>query len=171
MYSFKFFLKADDIFRSTINFHKRSKAFIFDIIFTTLALLILLYSLLSKTFFTLSIFRKIVLIFSCLIFPVLQPLIFYIKSVLHANKIENIEIEMIFDDKVYVKSKVGNADKNYKNIYNVYNFKDMIVIMYDSIHGQIMSKRIFDKDNKNIKDEFYNFLCNKIDEDKKEAQN
>ena len=38
----------------------------------------------------------------------------------------------------------------------------MIVLMYDSIHGQIMPERIFIKDGKSIKNEFYEYVASKI---------
>ena len=113
--------------------------------------------------------KKVLLIFCCVLFPIIQPLMLYIKSGNHAKKLKDFEITLEFDDKkVSVYSATEKSEVLYENIYNFIKYKDMIVIMYDSIHGQIMPDRIFN----NNKEEFYNYVSEKIkDARKKQKEN
>ena len=88
----------------------------------------------------------------------------YLKLYDRANKLKDVDINMTFnDDEVLVSSKFETATIKYENIYNVFKYKNMIVIMYDSIHGQIMPDRIFN----NNKEEFYYYLSKHILEARK----
>ena len=105
------------------------------------------------------------LIICFLLFPVIEPIIIYLKSISHAKKIKDIEINMEFtdvtivtDEKVLLSTNNENTQVLYENVYNFIKYKNMIVIMYDPIHGQIMPNRIFD----GKKEEFYDFVANKI---------
>ena len=46
----------------------------------------------------------------------------------------------------------------YENVYNFIKYNNMIVIMYDSIHGQIIPNRVFN----NNRDEFYDYVSERI---------
>ena len=159
MYKFTFSLNDKDLFNSTINYNFSSKTIIFDSIFTIVAVLSTIYTLISGMFFKLTVLYRILLIISCLIFPVIQPIIIYIKSYLHYLRIKDIQISMEFtDDKIIISSLNENTEVLYENVYNFIKYKNMIVVLYDSIHGQVMPDRIFD----NNKDEFYNYVSSKI---------
>ena len=159
MYNFTFSINQNDLFKSTLNYNKRSYIHYFDLIFTSVALFIAIFNLFTGNFFNLTTFQIFLLIFCCILFPIINPIIIYIKSVLHANKLKNIFITMNFnEDNINIYAEKENITIEYKDIYDCINYKDMIVIMYDSIHGQIMPERIFN----NKKDEFYCFISEKI---------
>ena len=166
MYKFTFKINQDDLFQSSLNFIKHSKTFFFDVIFTAVAIIATIYTLINQSFFQLSDIKKILLIFCCVLFPVIQPIILYIKSNKHASKIKDLEVTLLFEeDKIIVSSLSEKSEILYSNIYNFIKYKNMIVLMYDSIHGQIMPNRIFN----NNKDEFYNCISKKI-KDAREKQ-
>ena len=163
MYSFKFKINEKDIFNSTMNYNKSRITYLFDIIFTLVAFIIIIYNLLNKTFSNFNIYYRLLLIFCALLFPVIQPILLYIKSLAHAKKLKDINILMEFnEDSIKLSTNSENTEVLYENVYNFIKYKNMIVLMYDSIHGQIMPERIFMKDGKSIKNEFYEYVASKI---------
>lgn len=164
MYNFKIKLNKNDLFLSSLNYNRNSKTFFFDIIFTCLAWFATLYTLFNKTFFSFEVTKRVLLLLCCVLFPVVQPILLYIKSAIRAKKIKDYEIELTFDDtKVVVASKEEKREVLYENIYNLIKYKNMIVLMYDSIHGQIIPDRLFD----NNKEEFFIYLSEKINNARK----
>ena len=152
MYKFTFKINENDIFNSTMNYNKSRITFLFDIVFTLTSIGVTAYNIINKNFFSLNIFYQVLLIFCCLLFPVVQPLLTYFKSLAHAKKLKNVEITMEFtEDRIKLSSSNDTTEVLYENVYNFIKYKNMIVVMYDAIHGQIMPNRIFN----NNKDEFY----------------
>lgn len=167
-YTFKFYITKEDLFHSSKNFTKLNKSHIFDIVFTVVAIIALIYTIITGYFFSLDNFKKILLVLCCIIFPVIQPLILYYKSCKNAKKFKDNEITLIFDDeKITGLVKEEKTEVKYENVYNFIKFKNMLVIMYDSIHGQIMPNRIFE----NNKDEFFNVISSKIKEVREKLKN
>ena len=83
----------------------------------------------------------------------------YKKIQLEKSELKNIEITMEFtEDRIILSSSNDTTEVLYENIYNFIKYKNMIVVMYDAIHGQIMPNRIFD----NNKDEFYEYVASRI---------
>ena len=163
MYSFIFKINKTDIFNSTMNYNKSRITYLFDIIFTIVAFIIIVYNILNNNFLNFNIYYRLLLIFCFLLFPVVQPILIYLKSVSHAKKIKDIEIKMDFiEDRIKLSTNNEHTEVLYENVYNFIKYKNMIVLMYDSIHGQIMPNRIFIKDGSSIKDEFYEFVASKI---------
>ena len=159
MYKFTFKINEQDIFNSTMNYNKSRITFLFDIVFTITSIGVTTYNIINKNFFSFNYFYQVLLIFCCLLFPVVQPILTYIKSLSHAKKLKNIEITMEFtDDRIILSSSNDTTEVLYENVYNFIKYKNMIVVMYDAIHGQIMPNRIFD----NNKDEFYDFVASRI---------
>ena len=156
-YTFKYNLTPNDKFLSSLNFRRMSKTFYFDILFTVLAIGATIYTIVTGRFASFSIIRKLLLILCCILFPVIQPIILYIKS-FNKNTIFD-EFTLSFDDDyIYISAKNDKTQVKYSEVYNFIKFKNMIIIMYDSIHGQIMPDRIFN----GKKEEFYQFVYNKI---------
>ena len=167
MYKFTFKITHDDLFKSSLNYVKHSRTFLFDLIFTFAAIIATIYTLVTGSFFDLSNLKKFLILFCCILFPIIQPIMLYFKSLKHAKKIKDIEINLEFDDqKVTVYSTTEKTEVLYENIYNFIKYNNMIVIMYDSIHGQIMPDRIFN----NNKEEFYNYVSKKINDARKKQK-
>ena len=158
-YEFKIKLNSKDRFNSSMNFIRMSKVFYFNIFFTLLAIAITIYLIICKKFFNLSFIRRILLVLCCIIFPVIQPIILYIKLVLNKSEIAAQEITLKFDDEIIIiSSNTEQTTVNYANVYNFIKFNNMIVLMYDSIHGQIIPDRY----TREQKEDFFNFVSNKI---------
>lgn len=161
-YNIKLKITNEDIYNSSLNFLKSSKTFYFDIIFTIVAFAALFYTIYNRAFFSFDLFRKILIIICPLIFPVIQPIILYIKSFNNINL--NTEIELEFNENnIIIMSSKEHVTINYIDVYNFIKFKNMHVLMYDSVHGQIIPDRFLTFD----KNEFYSFVSGKI----KEARN
>lgn len=158
-YEYTIKLNNIDRFNSSINFIRKSKTFFFDVIFTIFAISTTVYMIISKKFFNLSSIRKALLLLCCILFPIIQPCILYFKSAFNKSKITEKEITLKFDDeKIYISSSTEKTTFNYADVYNLIKFKNMIVLLYDSIHGQIIPDRY----TKNDKEDFFNFVFNKI---------
>lgn len=167
MYKFTIKITQEDLFQSSLNFVKHSKTFLFDLIFTFAAIIITIYTIINGSFFALSDIKKVLLIFCCVLFPVIQPIMLYIKSGAHAKKIKDLSVTLQFDeDKIMVNSDTEKSEVLYENVYNFIKYKNMIVIMYDSVHGQIMPNRVFD----NNRDEFYNYVSERINNARKKQK-
>ena len=161
-YNIKLKITNEDIYNSSLNFLKSSKTFYFDIIFNIVAFAALYYTIYNGAFFRFDSFRKILIIICPLIFPVIQPIILYIKSFNNINL--NTEIELEFNENnIIIMSSKEHVTINYIDVYNFIKFKNMHVLMYDSVHGQIIPDRFLTF----YKNEFYNFVSGKI----KEARN
>lgn len=159
MYKFTFKINENDIFNSTMNYNKSRITFLFDIVFTLTSIGVTAYNIINKNFFSFNVFYQVLLIFCCLLFPVVQPLLTYFKSLAHAKKLKNVEITMEFtEDRIKLSSSNDTTEVLYENVYNFIKYKNMIVVMYDAIHGQIMPNRIFN----NNKDEFYEYVASRI---------
>ena len=159
MYKFKIQINHIDLFQSSLNNVKHSRTFYFDSIFTFAAIIITIFSVFTHRFFEFENYKKVLLIFCCFLFPLIQPLILYFKSINHANKIKNLIINIEFnDDNILISSSDEKISIKYENVYNFIKYNNMIIIMYDSIHGQIIPNRVF----QNNRDEFYDYVCKKI---------
>ena len=164
---YKITCKTDykDKFNSSMNFLRYSKTFYFDAIFTIIALAALIYTFYSGIFFNFNTIRKILIIICPLVFPVIQPIVLYVKAI--SNSKNDKEVTLSFDDEnIVVESGSESVTLKYINIYNFIKFKNMIVLMYDSIHGQIISDRFMNFD----KEEFYKYVSERINYARKVAK-
>ena len=65
----------------------------------------------------------------------------------------------IYDDKILISNYDIKEEIKISDLNNIIKYNNMIVIMYDNIHGQIIPDNALDGIDKN---ELYNFLKNKI---------
>lgn len=167
-YEYTIKLNSTDRFNSSLNFNRKSKMVYFDIIFTVFAIFLAIYLIISKKFFDLSLSRKVLLILCCILFPVIKPITLYFKSVFNKSRTIEDEITLKFDDKmIYISSANEKITLSYASIYNVYMFKNMIVLMYDSIHGQIIPDRY----TLNEKEKLFSFILDKIKMSREDLKN
>ncbi len=105
-------------------------------------------------------FLRTVLIFLLILFPILQPLAIYSRSVKQLEGLPG-EVTINFGDKGLLIDCDGQCEKIYwKNVVNAYKQFNMVVIMSDDRHGYMLTDRVLgDK-----KDEFFDYLCGKIKE-------
>ncbi|MBR4670561.1 MAG: YcxB family protein [Butyrivibrio sp.] len=103
-------------------------------------------------------FIRTLMIIGCLLFPVIQPLAIYGRSV---KQLENLpgRVELMFDDNgVHVDSEGKHEDIMWNKISNAIKQTNMIIVMSDTSHGYMLTNRILGDE----KEEFFEFLCKKI---------
>ena len=101
---------------------------------------------------------RILMIFGCIVFPVIQPLATYGMCV---KQLENMprDMELKFDD-VGVHVSTGGQSEfiRWNKVRNAIKRDNMIVVMSDDSHGYMLTNRVLGDQ----KQEFYEFLCGKI---------
>ena len=101
---------------------------------------------------------RVLMIFGCLVFPVIQPLATYGMCV---KQLENMprDMELKFDDVGVHVSTGGQSELiRWNKVKNAIKRSNMIVVMSDDSHGYMLTNRVLG----NEKEEFYDFLCSKI---------
>ena len=101
---------------------------------------------------------KAVLIFAIILFPILQPLAIFSRSV---KQLENLPGEMTlhFGDKgVYVECDGKSERIPWKRITNAIKQRGLVVVMSDDRHGYMLTDRVLGEE----KEEFFDYLCSKI---------
>ena len=131
----------------------RSFIGIINVVFTV-AMIMLTIRFWSTT----NVLLRSLMILGCLLFPVIQPLAIYGRSV---KQLENLpgRVELMFDDKgVHVDSEGKHEDINWSNITNAIKQTNMIIIMSGKQYGYMLTNRILGDE----KEEFFEFLCKKL---------
>ena len=101
---------------------------------------------------------RVLMIFGCLVFPVIQPLATYGMCV---KQLENMprDMELKFDDVGVHVSTGGQSELiRWNKVRNAIKRNNMIVVMSDDSHGYMLTNRVLGDE----KEEFYDFLCSKI---------
>jgi hypothetical protein len=101
---------------------------------------------------------RILMIFGCIVFPVIQPLATYGMCV---KQLENMprDMELKFDDVGVHVSTGGQSELiRWNKVRNAIKRDNMIVVVSDDSHGYMLTNRVLGDQ----KQEFYEFLCGKI---------
>ena len=102
MYILKFTIKPKDVFDSSMNLQTYSLMGIFNVVFTVIAIVLTIYLMITNIFFDLQYYQRFVLVLCCVMFPIIQPLIIYMKSIIRFKKIPIAEITYeIKEDGIY----------------------------------------------------------------------
>ena len=146
-------VKPVDIWKMAMIRTYKSPVGVVNIVFTVAMILLTL-----KFFGTSSDLLRILMIFGCLVFPVIQPLATYGMSVKQLEDLPK-DMELTFNDKgVHVMAGDKSEDIKWNRIANAIKRNNMIVVMSDDSHGYMFTNRVLGDQ----KEEFYNFLCSKI---------
>lgn len=101
---------------------------------------------------------RLLLLFSCCLFPVIQPLLVYVKAARQAAGIRQ-ETEVEFDDSgIHIKVGDQESDIGWKAIKRISKKPTMIVVFSDTTHGFVLTNRVLGKD----REAFYDFAASKI---------
>ena len=152
-YCFKSDVKPTDLWIISMRKVYRSHAGAVNILFT-----VAMVFLSIRFFGQLGAFVNAVLIFAVILFPILQPLAIYSRSV---KQLENLPGEMTlhFDDKGLMVKCDGKSERiPWKRIANAYRQRGMVVVMSDDRHGYMLTDRVLGAQ----KEEFFDYLCSKI---------
>ena len=159
-YNLKIHIGVNDLFNSSMNNLTHSKTHFINIIFTFTALVLLIYLFFNNMIYNIGVSRIILLILCIILFPIIQPLIIYIKLLLNYNKFPLKDVEMkVYDDRLIISNYEIKEEILLSNLNDIKKYHNMIVIMYDNIHGQIIPDEALKEIDKN---EFYNFIKNKM---------
>lgn len=160
-YKLKIHIGVNDLFDSSMNSIKNSKNHIINIIFTFASLIILIYLFINYKINEIDSYKVILIVLCVILFPIIQPIIIYIKILINYNKYPLKDVELkVCDDILYISNYENSNQIKISELNSIKKYSNMIVIMYDYIHGQIIPNRSF---NEVDKDEFYNYFKNKID--------
>lgn len=146
-------VKASDLWKMAMVRTYKAAIGVVNIVFTV-AMILLVF----RFWKTAPDILRILMIFGCLVFPVIQPLATYGMCV---KQLENMprDMELKFDDVGVHVSTGGQSELiRWNKVKNAIKRSNMIVVMSDDSHGYMLTNRVLG----NEKEEFYNFLCSKI---------
>ena len=152
-FEYKCDVKASDLWKMAMVRTYRSPLGVVNIVFTVAMVLLTL-----RFWGQAPDMLRILMIIGVILFPVIQPLAIYGRSVKQLEDMPR-DMELSFDDSgVHVSTGGKSEDISWKRIKNAIRRRDMIVVMSDDSHGYMLTNRVMGND----KDEFYSFLCSKI---------
>ncbi|MBP3813383.1 MAG: YcxB family protein [Butyrivibrio sp.] len=146
-------VKASDLWKMAMVRTYKAAIGVVNIVFTV-AMILLVF----RFWKTAPDILRVLMIFGCLVFPVIQPLATYGMCV---KQLENMprDMELKFDDVGVHVSTGGQSELiRWNKVKNAIKRSNMIVVMSDDSHGYMLTNRVLG----NEKEEFYNFLCSKI---------
>ena len=146
-------VKASDLWKMAMVRTYKAAIGVVNIVFTV-AMILLVF----RFWKTAPDILRVLMIFGCLVFPVIQPLATYGMCV---KQLENMprDMELKFDDVGVHVSTGGQSELiRWNKVKNAIKRSNMIVVMSDDSHGYMLTNRVLGDQ----KEEFYNFLCSKI---------
>jgi hypothetical protein len=146
-------VKASDLWKMAMVRTYKAAIGVVNIVFTV-AMILLVF----RFWKTAPDILRVLMIFGCLVFPVIQPLATYGMCV---KQLENMprDMELKFDDVGVHVSTGGQSELiRWNKVKNAIKRSNMIVVMSDDSHGYMLTNRVLG----NEKEEFYDFLCSKI---------
>ena len=159
-YKLKIHIGVNDLFDSSMNSLTHSKTHYINVLFTISAFVLITYLIINNNFFSIGLSRITLLVLCFILFPIIQPLIIYIKLLLNYNKYPLKDVDLkVYDDKLVISNYNTTEEIRICDLKNIIKYNNMIVIMYDNIHGQIIPDRSFKEIDKL---EFYNYINEKI---------
>ncbi|MCR5670957.1 MAG: YcxB family protein [Butyrivibrio sp.] len=146
-------VKASDLWVLAMRRTYRSIVGVVNIVFT-LAMILLTLRFFNGT----GDLFKVLLIFGCILFPVIQPIATYTMCIKQLEDMPK-DMELTFNDGgVHVQTGGKTQDIPWKKITNAIKQTNMIVVMSDDRHGYMLSNRTLG----DSRDEFYDYLCSRI---------
>ena len=146
-------VKASDLWKMAMVRTYKAAIGVVNIVFTV-AMILLVF----RFWKTAPDILRVLMIFGCLVFPVIQPLATYGMCV---KQLENMprDMELKFDDVGVHVSTGGQSELiRWNKVKNAIKRNNMIVVMSDDSHGYMLTNRVLGDQ----KEEFYGFLCSKI---------
>lgn len=103
-------------------------------------------------------FVRGMLIFACLLFPVIQPLAIYGRSVKLLEHLTETTYLTFNDAGVCVKHGDQKEFLRWNRIQNAIKQRDSIILKSDAAHGYVLTNRMLGEE----KEQFFSFLCSKL---------
>ncbi|MBP5668981.1 MAG: YcxB family protein [Lachnospiraceae bacterium] len=152
-YKFRCDVKSSDLWKISMCATYHSFAGVMNLIFTVSALAAA-FGLWERA----GTLLRGVLLFACILFPVIQPLAIYGRSIRQLEDVrKNVEL-LVDDDGVCVTSGGEREMLPWRRIRNAIKRREVIILMSDETHGYMLFNRNLGKQ----KEEFFDYLCNKL---------
>ena len=152
-YRFKCDVKASDLWKMAMTRTYKSLVGLVNVIFTVAMILLTI-----RFWATASALLRVLMVFGCILFPIIQPLAIFGNSV---KQLENLpkDMELCFNEGG-VRVFVGDKSEllRWNKIRNAIRRSNMIVVMSDDSHGYMLTNRTLGDQ----KEEFYQYICEKI---------
>ena len=152
-YRFKCDVKASDLWKMAMTRTYKSLVGLVNVIFTVAMILLTI-----RFWATASDLLRVLMVFGCILFPIIQPLAIFGNSV---KQLENLprDMELLFNEGG-VRVFVGDESEllRWNRIKNAIRRNNMIVVMSDDSHGYMLTNRALGDQ----KEEFYQYICEKI---------
>ena len=101
---------------------------------------------------------KVLLILAICIFPIIQPLLVYLRAVKQAKALTQ-EVDLVFDDEGIHVSMGAQKEKIQWNAVKGLNKKPTLLVIYSSAqHGYVLNNKVLGEQ----KEEFFNYIRSKI---------
>lgn len=153
-YQFKSEVTAGDFWKLTMNRTYRSMAGVCNLVFTVAMIL-----------FTVRFFRtsndllQVLMLFGCLLFPVIQPIAIYLKSKGQVRAMPK-GVELAFDEKgLHVTMDTQHENIGWNKL-RVAKQPGMMIVFSDARHGYMLTNRVLGTQ----KDAFYAFAEARIEQ-------
>lgn len=116
---------------------------LFNVIFTAAALALLIF---TWNWGGISIYQKLILVFCCLIFTVIQPLMLHFKAKKQAEMIGfSAPVNLTFTDENILVEQAGvEGDMDWSRIWKVVRIPSMMIIKVGPSHGYLIPNRSMD---------------------------
>lgn len=116
--------------------------------------------LLTVRFFSSShIVLKCLLVFACCLFPVIQPLLVYIRARKQAKNVEK-EVYLSFDDQgMHINIGEQKSEIDWSAVRGITKKPTLLVVFSSAHHGYILTNRVLGEQ----KEAFYNYICSKLE--------
>ena len=152
-YRFKCDVKASDLWKMAMTRTYKSLVGLVNVIFTVAMILLTI-----RFWATASDLLTVLMVFGCILFPIIQPLAIFGNSV---KQLENLpkDMELLFNEGG-VRVFVGDKSEllRWNRIKNAIKRSNMVVVMSDDSHGYMLTNRTLGDQ----KEEFYQYICEKI---------
>ena len=136
-YRFNYKVKAIDILKLTLYNIYSSLVGICNIVFTC-AMIFCLLSFWKEV----NIFLKIVMLFLCILFPVLQPILIYMRSKKQLKAIPKGMILEFNDTGIDISSNNNIKSVSWNKVKKVSSILGMVILVFDNGQGFILNKEV-----------------------------
>ena len=152
-FHFRCDVNAFDLWKMAMSRIYRSPVGVVNIVFSVAAVL-----LTARIWGSSGEFMRGLLVFACLLFPLIQPVAIYGKSVKQLED-QPGDMELFANDSgVHITTGGKEEFLIWSRIHNAVKYRDMIVILTDASHGYMLSGRTLGEQ----KEAFFAFLCSKL---------
>lgn len=154
-YQYKSEVTAFDFWKLTMRQTYHSVAGVCNIVFSVAIILLTV-----KFWNGASDIAQVLMLFGCLLFPVIQPIAIYGKAKAQARALPK-DVELLFDDTgLHVTVGEEKEDIRWKRI-RIRKQSDMLLVFSDACHGYMLTNRVLGEE----KDAFYTYAKTRIEQE------